>query len=107
MIGNDLPLTLYTLQTNSGMGNDVWDGWGSVILVVGLFVLATAIIIVLIWQGMAIWRAKSIAAEVAARDRVYRTLAEQATDVQQQVLSELTDLQKRVNSIERVLQEVD
>jgi hypothetical protein len=90
--------------------DSVWEGWGSVVFVTGLAVLIAAIIIAGLWfiRGVAISRAH------AARDEAFQKLAEQSTSVQEQFLGEqkrmagdLGELRTRVESIERILREVE
>lgn len=107
-------LTLVTAQVESEAANDVWNGWGSVILVMGILVLVAAIIIVVLWQGMKMAQAKSANAAVIAQEQAYRRLAEEATSVQNRTAAELSqltegmaDLRVRVATIERVLREVE
>lgn len=84
--------------------------WQEVVGVVGLFVLLTAVITVTIWQLAASWRARA----VLAREQEYRTLAAAAVRTQENTerhLAELggrlTEMQSRMESLERMLAVVD
>jgi type VI protein secretion system component VasK len=61
-----------------------------------------ALLIVLIWQIGATWRARSL----AAREDAYRTLAERATATQEKLVAELAEVRQRVQEIERMLKDV-
>jgi uncharacterized MAPEG superfamily protein len=74
-----------------------------------LFVLITVIVVVLLWQGMAIAKAK-VSGE---REEQYRKLAEQAAtaeqksaDAQQKTAEALEDMRARLAAIEKLLSEV-
>ncbi|MEH0398444.1 hypothetical protein AB0K64_13515 [Streptomyces sp. NPDC053741] len=84
--------------------------WQEVIGTIGIFVLLTAVIITVIWQFAISWRAKA----QLARESEYRKVAESAVEGQQRIeqrLAEIggqvTDLQSRTGSIERVLKDVE
>jgi hypothetical protein len=84
-----------------------------VILVVGITGLAMILLIVLAWQGFAVWRTKILTRDAIARDDEIRRLADQSISAQQSTASELVamsegikDLRKRVASIEKLLSEV-
>jgi Tfp pilus assembly protein PilO len=75
-----------------------------------LFVLITVIVVVLLWQGMAIARAK-VSGE---REEQYRKLAELATtaeqkaaDEQQKIAEALEDMRARLAAIEKTLRDVE
>lgn len=84
--------------------------WAESIMIVGvLFVLALPVIVV-IWQGLATWRARMS----IAREAAYKTLAEDAARVQRETLAELrkasadlADLRQRTAELERILKEVE
>nr|WP_042195639.1 hypothetical protein [Kibdelosporangium sp. MJ126-NF4]CEL22135.1 conserved hypothetical protein; putative secreted protein [Kibdelosporangium sp. MJ126-NF4]CTQ92916.1 conserved hypothetical protein; putative secreted protein [Kibdelosporangium sp. MJ126-NF4] len=87
-----------------------WRGWQEVIGVVGVFVLITVVLTVTIWQLAATWRAKAN----LAREQEYRTIAEGAVAAQQEVRRELaelnrqlTELRTRVDSVHRILSDVE
>ncbi|MGW9596328.1 hypothetical protein ACWHLZ_39310 [Streptomyces chartreusis] len=84
--------------------------WQEVIGTIGIFVLLTAVVVTIIWQVAISWRAKA----QLARESEYRRLAEAAVTGQQKIERQLTeiggqvsDLQSRTNSIERVLKAVE
>ena len=118
-IGNHLAeslgsLALVTAQVNEEAPNDVWSGWGSVILVVGTLVLATIIICVVLWQVFRTRRATLESRAMIAQEEAYRRLAEEATSTQKRTAAELNqltegmaDLRVRVATIERMLREVE
>lgn len=107
-------LMLITAQVENETGNDLWEGWGSVLLVVGTSWLIIIIIGLIIWQVFKTNRAKSENAAVIAQEQAYRKLAEEATSVQNRTAAELhqltegmADLRVRVTTIERMLREVE
>ncbi len=84
--------------------------WQEVVGVIGLFVLLTAVITVAIWQLAASWRARA----VLAREQEYRALAEAAIRSQENTERQLADLsgrlsemRSRMDSLERILKEVE
>ncbi|MBQ0984635.1 hypothetical protein KBZ10_08920 [Streptomyces sp. F63] len=85
-------------------------GWQEVIGAVGIFGMVIVIVTIVVWNMAATWRARAI----LARDYEYRTLAEKSTrsqDAIEQKLTEidehLADLRTRVQSVERVLKEIE
>lgn len=85
-------------------------GWQEVIGAVGIFGMVIVIVTIVVWNMAATWRARAI----LSRDYEYRTLAEKATrsqDAIEQKLTEidehLADLRTRVQSVERVLKEIE
>ncbi|KQZ16547.1 MULTISPECIES: hypothetical protein [Streptomyces] len=77
--------------------------WQEVFGVIGAFTLVTVVITVIIWQFGANWRAKA----VLAREEEYRKLAEQSLEAQQQTERQLAGIQTRMESLERILKEVE
>ncbi|MET8539650.1 hypothetical protein ABZW03_03180 [Kitasatospora sp. NPDC004799] len=77
--------------------------WTEVVGALGLFVLLTAVLTVVIWQFGATYRAKA----VLAREEEYRKLAEAAVDAQQRTERQLTEVRGRLESMERILKEVE
>lgn len=77
--------------------------WGEVAGVIGIFVLLTVVIAVAISQVAATWRAKA----VLAREEEYRKLAERAVRSQESIERQLADVQTRLQSVEKVLKEVE
>ncbi|MCG8914446.1 hypothetical protein L6E12_01370 [Actinokineospora sp. PR83] len=78
--------------------------------VIGVFTLVTVVIGVTIWQLGTSWRAKA----ALAREASYRQLAERTVVAQEETrreLAEITarfgDLQQRVDSVERILKEIE
>jgi hypothetical protein len=85
-------------------------GWQEIIGVVGVFVLITSVTTVGIWQLAATWRAKA----ALSREHEYRVLAERAVAAQESAerrLTELgerfTEMQTRMQSVERILKDVE
>jgi hypothetical protein len=75
----------------------------------GFFFAIASIGTVLIWQGMATWRARMS----IAREAAYRQLADDAVKAQERTadrldraVAELTDLRQRTAELERLLKEV-
>ncbi|WP_370947686.1 hypothetical protein AB5J62_09055 [Amycolatopsis sp. cg5] len=77
--------------------------WGEVAGVIGIFVLLTVVIAVAISQVAATWRAKA----VLAREEEYRKLAERAVSSQENIERQLADMRTRLQSVEKVLKEVE
>lgn len=93
--------------------NDVWAGWGSVILVFGTVALVSCLIAIVLWQVFKTAQSRMEAEAVAARDGAYRDLAAQSTAAQQKIAEEhgriadeLSELRSRVTTIEKLLSEV-
>lgn len=77
--------------------------WTEVVGAVGLFLLITVVLTVIIWQFGATYRAKA----VLAREGEYRKLAEAAVEVQKDTERQLDALRGRMESLERILKEVE
>lgn len=77
--------------------------WQEVFGVIGAFTLVTVVITVIIWQFGANWRAKA----VLAREEEYRKLAEKSLAAQQETERQLAGIQGRMESLERILKEVE
>jgi|SRR3990172_9540403 len=96
-------------QTVDGRQIDDEFNWPLAIMIVGvMFAFATALS-VLVWQGLATWRARMS----IAREEAYRELAEQAVAAEQEtdrnvktIIADLADIRQRTAEIERVLKEV-
>jgi hypothetical protein len=93
--------------------NDVWSGWGSVILVVGFVALVALILALVIWQLFKSSQTWMLTQARVAEANAYRTIAEEATAAQARSAEELEalrsgvdDLRGRVATIERLLAEV-
>ena len=118
-IGNHLgdslnSVFLVTAQVNDEYRNNVWEGWGSVLLVVGGMALMAIIIMMVIWQVFRTRQATIESRATIAHEEAYRRLAEEATSVQNRTAAELNqltegmaDLRVRVTNIERLLREVE
>ncbi|MEU0807288.1 hypothetical protein [Streptomyces sp. NPDC005970] len=84
--------------------------WTEVVGAFGLFALVTTVLTTVIWQFAATRRAKA----QVVRELEYRKLAESATAVQQgteerlkEISERLTEMQSRMDSLERILQTVE
>lgn len=77
--------------------------WQTAFIGIGILALITIVVVVVIYQGALIWRARVS----AARDNEYRDLATRATATQEEVVTELAQLRARVESIEVLLRTVD
>ncbi|HZN19485.1 MAG TPA: hypothetical protein VFB84_15090 [Micromonosporaceae bacterium] len=84
--------------------------WPEAAAGIAAITLLGMIVAVVIWQAGTLWRARMM----VAREEAYRSLAEQATQVQQrtvqqleQVRAELSGLRERSDEMRRVLTEVE
>jgi hypothetical protein len=84
--------------------------WQEIIGTIGVFALVIGVITVTIWQLAATWRAKA----QLAREKEYRTIADRAVLAQEgmerqlaEVNGQLTEIRARLESLERVLSEVE
>jgi hypothetical protein len=84
--------------------------WTEVVGTIGVFALVISVVTVGMWQLAATWRARA----VLARESEYRTLADRSTLVQESTERQLAELggrlaevQTRLQSVERVLKEVE
>jgi Tfp pilus assembly protein PilO len=84
--------------------------WPFVAGIIGVFVLLTAVITLLIWQRAATARARA----VLAREKEYRDIAEGSLAAQEQtkrhladIVARLDEMQNRLNTLERILREVE
>ena len=111
-------LMLVTAQVEDETGNDVWEGWGSVIMVAGsvlLVVIAVAVIVgIIVYQSFKTKQQTIESRAQIAQEEAYRKLAEEATSIQNRTAAELhqltegmADLRVRVATIERMLREVE
>lgn len=87
------------------MGIEIWG----MVFVLGMTALATTITVVIIWQKFETQRAMA----ALAREEAYQKLAERsvaglerAADGQQKLVEELSVLRARVDSMEKLLREV-
>jgi len=99
-------VVLALLQTGMDNGTE----WPEAMIATAGVLMVTAIIVIVIWQIAASWRAR-VAVE---RETAYRELAGQSANLQEQLLteqrrvaSELGDVRTRVENIERILREVE
>ncbi|MGA8114428.1 MAG: hypothetical protein WCA46_12245 [Actinocatenispora sp.] len=84
--------------------------WAEVAGAIGLSVLTTTVLTVTIWQLAATWRAKIL----LARENEYRKLAQTSLLVQEATERRLAEIderlartQSRVETVERILREVE
>lgn len=94
--------------------NEVWEGWGSVILVAGISLTTLVIIGLLLWQLLKTWQASMESRATIAREEAYRKLAKESTesqerlaDGQQRAAGELTEINARLTAIEKLLRDVE
>ena len=94
--------------------NAVWDGWGSVILVVSTTIAFMLIMAILVWQVFKTWQANMEHRATLARDRSFERLADKAVYTQQKLLEqqeklllEMNSVRDRVTGIEQKLAAVD
>lgn len=83
--------------------------WPEAMIAVAVIAFVMAIVIVAIWQGFGLWRARMS----IAREDAYRKLAEESLSAQtrmsvqqQRIADDLASLNERVSSIEKILKEV-
>lgn len=91
-------------------GTDNGTEWPEAMIATAGVLMVTAIIVIVIWQIAASWRARvSVERETAYRELAGQsaTLQEQLLAEQQRVASELGDVKTRVENIERILREVE
>lgn len=111
-------MLLVTAQVENETSNEVWEGWGSVIMVAGsvlLVVIAVAVIVgIVVYQSFKTKQQTIESRAQIAQEEAYRKLAEEATSVQNRTAAELhqltegmADLRVRVTTIERMLREVE
>ncbi len=105
------PLLAQLQETDSP--NDIWQGWGSLILVIGVLSLVTIIICLVIWQVFKTAQSRMAAQAISGHDTAYRQLVEDATTAQRQAARDLAtlkedmaDVRGRVTTIETLLREV-
>ncbi|WP_121717438.1 hypothetical protein [Streptomyces sp. E5N91] len=91
--------------------------WQEIIGVIGVFILVISVVTVGIWQLAATWRAKA----QLAREKEYRSIADRAVLVQEgmerqlteitgqlgQTRGQLVSMQERLESLERILKDVE
>jgi hypothetical protein len=84
--------------------------WSEVVGTIGVFALVISVVTVGIWQLAATWRARA----VLAREREYRTIADRSALVQEsterqlaEIGGRLAEMQTRLQSVERVLKDVE
>jgi hypothetical protein len=78
--------------------------------ILGIGALVALIIVVLVWQGAAIYRARAVAAQQAGyRDLATRAVAaqEQLAASQQQTEARLQELAGRFAALEKILKDVE
>lgn len=69
----------------------------------GVLALITLVIIVVLWQLAATYRARA----AVAREEAYRQLAEQTANNQREITSALNEILPKITAIETMLREVD
>ncbi len=113
MIQSVLTASTIPVWTSHDTSSDVWEGWGSVMLVVGGMVLIAILLGIVIWQIFRTAQSRMLAADHIARDEAYRRLAEQSATTQEQLVAQqqriaddMSELRERVGAIEKLLREV-
>jgi hypothetical protein len=76
-----------------------WTGFAAASIVLAGFF---TVVVVVVWQVAATWRARMI----AVRDQAYQRLAEESATTQRQLATDLADVRSRVVEIEKLLREV-
>lgn len=86
------------------------NDWTEIVGAIGVFVLLTAVVTLAIWQFGATWRARA----VLARDTQYRAIADKSALVQEsterqlaEIGGRLAEMQSRLQSMERILKDVE
>jgi type IV secretory pathway TrbF-like protein len=77
-------------------GAEVWEGWGSVILVVLGMALTVLLVGLVIWQGFKTAQTRMITNATTSQEAGCRALAEQATQAQQETAAQLAALNENV-----------
>jgi hypothetical protein len=99
-------MMLAMLQSGTDSGTD----WPDAMIATAGVVMVTAIVVIVIWQIAASWRARvSVERETAYRELVSQSavLEEQLLAEQRRVASDLSAVRQRVENIERILREVE
>jgi hypothetical protein len=78
------------------------DNFGLDTLALGIALVIGAIVIVLIWQLAATYRAKAS----LAREEAYRRLADQAVSAQAETAAALAEIRPKIAAIEQLLRQV-
>jgi hypothetical protein len=85
-------------------------GWPEASVAIFGTLLLASVLIAVIWQAFATWRARM----AVAREESYRRLAEEATAAQratgeelERIRTELAQLREQTTAVERVLSQVD
>jgi hypothetical protein len=88
-------------------------GWG-IIFVLGLALMASAVLSLILWQGIKTGRETQKNQITTEQGDAYRKLAERATEAQETAARQLTtmredisDLRARVAAMERMMREVE
>jgi Tfp pilus assembly protein PilO len=84
--------------------------WQAVAAIIGVFILVTAVIVVLIWRRTTTTRAKAL----LSRESDYRDLSEAGAKAQEtlsrqleSVDARLADMQSRLDKVERILKDAE
>lgn len=89
-----------------GAASDPAAVWGAALGTGGVFVL----LIVIVWQTAATWRARMLAAreeKYQEMARNYASLLEDNVELQRRTLEELTETRKSLASMEKMMREVE
>ena len=66
-----------------------------------VFLAVAALILILVWQGFATYRARAS----VAREDAYRKLAEEAAAAQKETAAALADIRPRIAAIEKLIRD--
>ncbi len=66
-----------------------------------VFLMVSALILILVWQGFATYRARAS----VAREDTYRKLAEEAAAAQKETAAALADIRPRIAAIEKLIRD--
>jgi hypothetical protein len=93
---------------------DVWSGWGSVIIASVMFGAFALVLAVLVWQGFRTWQTSLVSKAFTARETAFQRLVQEQMETQKQLerdqreLSQsLVTVRESLSSIERILKAVD
>lgn len=84
--------------------------WTGVAAILGIFILITAVVVMLIWRRTATARAQAS----LSREEEYRSLSEEGIDMQRDMVRQLREvterigeMQTRVDEVERILKDTE
>jgi hypothetical protein len=105
-----LNIALFAQQAAADTGMNWPEAVMIATAILAVFATGTAVLVVLIWQGLGVWRARM----VMAREAAYQRLAENMAASQETTLAELrkaaadiAEMKQRTAELERMLKEVE